>query len=133
MPSPQERALLRAANERREALTWYVHDEGGALVSTCDTRELAEACVDRLISEGQDENRVNCYACPSRRVEYIDTEAAANRLGVTTTAIRAAIERGKLAAEKEGRDWRIRAEDLRAYDEGRDPRGRKRTDASAAE
>jgi excisionase family DNA binding protein len=47
--------------------------------------------------------------------EYLSSEQAAARLGVTRAAINQAIHKGTLPAQRVGRCWIIRAEDVAAY------------------
>jgi len=54
-------------------------------------------------------------------MEYLTTQQASEILGVTRTRILALISNGRLPAQKMGRDWLIRSEDLAQF--RRKPRG----------
>ena len=45
--------------------------------------------------------------------KLLSTTEAAEQLGISRRQVRTLIERGKLSAEKVGRDWFIKASDLR--------------------
>ena len=47
-----------------------------------------------------------------RNMKLLTTEESAERLGVTKRRVQAMIRSGRLLAEKMGRDWFIREEDL---------------------
>lgn len=56
--------------------------------------------------------------------ELLSVPEAANVLGVSRQAVNDAIARGRLHASKVGGTYVVRLQDLRAYEQGRDPRGR---------
>ena len=59
-------------------------------------------------------------------MKLLTTHDAADRLGVTDRRVRALIEGGRLPALRVGRDWLIRAEDLRRVARRKPGRPRKK-------
>jgi excisionase family DNA binding protein len=59
-------------------------------------------------------------------VKHHTTQEAARLLGLTRKGVLAAIERGKLHAEKHGRDWMISDDEIKRYRKEPRQRGRPR-------
>lgn len=57
----------------------------------------------------------------------LTTREVAERLAINTSRVRQLIIRGQLKAEKHGRDWMIKAEEVERYKRERRPVGRPRT------
>jgi excisionase family DNA binding protein len=64
-------------------------------------------------------------------VSLIGTKEASERLGVSQQRVQALIKNGQLPAEKVGRDWLIKEDDLQKVSERKPGRPPKNKDANA--
>lgn len=62
------------------------------------------------------------------RMDFLTTKEAATIIGVSQKMVQSLIRRGRLPAQKIGRDWMIRREDVENHERGKGGRPRRNSE-----